>query len=74
MTGEFVVMTDLQLFTAAGQGDLQAVQDLLQAGLDVNQGDSWTGDHVTSLLTSFSVPSIHRTFTHLSLSTEEKLL
>ena len=67
-------MTDLQLFTAAGQGDLQAVQDLLQAGLDVNQGDSWTGDHVTSLLTSFSVPSIHRIFTHLSLSTEEKLL
>ena len=37
-----VVMMDL--FTAAGQGDLHTVNTLLQAGADVNQGDDWTGE------------------------------
>ena len=33
----------MDLFTAAGEGDLLTVQHLLQAGADVDQGDTWTG-------------------------------
>ena len=33
----------MDLFTAAGQADLRSVQQLLQGGADVDQGDSWTG-------------------------------
>ena len=40
MAARVVVM---DLFTAAGQPDLRTVQQLLQAGADVDQGDLWTG-------------------------------
>ena len=34
----------MELFTAAGEGDVEGVEKLLEAGAAVDEGDIWAGE------------------------------